>query len=88
MIIDGYTLRECPFCGKDVATITTAKELEDCTRFEDAQCPALVWEECRYKKIVCDVREGGCGASTGFAFSLEKVVQKWNGRAYEDTDKK
>ncbi len=31
-------LMRCPFCGKDVACLTNAKELEDCQYFEDEKC--------------------------------------------------
>lgn len=76
-------LLPCPFCGADVAEIQTAKESWECRHFENEDgCPAFEWDtECRTKRIVCNVLRGGCGASTGYAPSLEKTIEKWNRRA-------
>lgn len=76
-------LLPCPFCGADVAEIESAKESEDCRHFEkDGVCPVFEWDtECPTKRIVCNVLRGGCGASTGYAPSLEKTIEKWNRRA-------
>ena len=73
-------LRRCPFCGADVACLSNAKELEDCKHFEDEdKCPAMKWEEeCKSVCVVCDVSKGGCGASSGYATSIEKAIAKWN----------
>ena len=90
MKVDGYTLRECPFCGKDVADFATAKELEDCQNSEDEDvCPAYQFDcHCNRFTICCNVHKGGCGATTGYAWGREMAAEKWNRRAYEDTDKK
>lgn len=78
-------LKRCPFCFSDVACLSNAKELEDCKHFEDEdKCPAMKWEEnCKSVCVVCDVSKGGCGASSGYATSIEKAIKKWNMRFSE-----
>lgn len=77
--MDGLAV--CPFCGKSVAEFATMKELEDCKHFEDDVCPACEIDECTGMRIVCNVLKGGCGASTGFAWSKERAIELWNRRA-------
>lgn len=81
-----FEVKECPFCGKkDALEFTDAKELEECTKFEDEECPCYEEEDhCYCKAIVCSIKRGGCGASSGYATSIEKVVQMWNMRAGEE----
>lgn len=77
-------LKPCPFCGsKDAPVFDTVKEAEDCKYFEDEEkCPAFQpYGECRCKRIVCSVKRGGCGASTGFSWDELKAIEKWNRRA-------
>lgn len=77
-------LKPCPFCGKSVATLSNAKELEDCSLFEDDdRCPACMdWSGgCGYHTVVCGVPEGGCGAASGYYASKEEAVSAWNRRA-------
>lgn len=75
-------LRPCPYCGAKAAEIETIKEAEECKHFEDEEvCPAFKpFEACPCKRIVCSVNRGGCGASTGFAWSIERAIEKWNRR--------
>lgn len=75
-------LRECPFCGKkDTLEWTDAKELEDCRKFESEDCPCYEEEpKCYCRAIVCSVSKGGCGASSGYATTVERVLGKWNRR--------
>lgn len=75
-------LRPCPYCGAKVAEIETIKEAEECQHFDDEEvCPAFKpFEPCPCKRIVCNVNRGGCGASTGFAWSIERAIEKWNRR--------
>lgn len=82
-------LKPCPFCGKSVACLTTAKELEDCYDYEDEdRCPACMdWiGGCGYHTVVCGMTEGGCGASSGYYSSEEKAIAAWNRRTKEDAD--
>ena len=67
------TLKPCPFCGKQVALIDNCHELEDCENFE--RCEAT-----GYYAVVCDVNEGGCGASGGYARTEQEAVAAWNRR--------
>jgi len=68
-------IEKCPFCGKDVAEISNCQELEECRHFE--QCHATGPYVC----VVCNVHEGGCGASSGYYVSAEKAIAAWNSRA-------
>jgi Lar family restriction alleviation protein len=70
-------LKSCPFCGKQVALIDNCHELEDCENFE--RCEAT-----GYYAVVCDVNEGGCGASGGYARTEQEAVAAWNRRAQPD----
>ena len=77
-------LKPCPFCGKSVATLSTALELEDCLDFEDDdRCPACMdWAgSCGYHTVVCGITDGGCGASSGYYPSKEKAIAAWNRRS-------
>ena len=78
-------LLPCPFCGKTESLMfTDAKELEGCKKFEDDSCPCYEEEpKCFCRAIVCSVSKGGCGASSGYATTVERVLEKWNRRANE-----
>ena len=78
-------LRECPFCGKRVSELTTAKELEDCAHFEDLEkCPCYdpieEGQSCKLYTVVCNYMRGGCGAISGYFTDPEKAILRWNTR--------
>ena len=82
-------LRPCPMCGKDVAEITNAHNLENCANFESEDCPCEHYEdtgECAYYSVVCDFTKGGCGCTGGFRITLEEAVKAWNRRIYEQNE--
>lgn len=72
----------CPFCGCNVAILTTAKELEYCKKFEDEECACFEFGEgnCNLYTVVCNYQEGGCGASCGYFTDSEKAIKRWNTR--------
>jgi hypothetical protein len=73
-------IERCPFCGKEVAEISNCQELEGCRHFEG--CPATEPYVC----VVCNMFEGGCGASSGYYDSAEKAIAAWNRRVGSDTN--
>lgn len=75
-------LKPCPFCGKNVAVMTNAHDLEECSNFEDDNCPCSEFEStpCNYNKVVCDFNKGGCGASSGYYPTIEEAIEAWNRR--------
>lgn len=70
-------LKPCPFCGSTEAVgYTGCKEVEACDNCLDCgYTPSL--GDC----VVCNVKKGGCGASSGFATSKEEAAEKWNRRS-------
>lgn len=86
---DSGQLEPCPFCGKSVATLSNAKELEDCCNFEDDDvCPdCMDWSGgCGFHTVVCGVTDGGCGAATGYFPTKSEAIAAWNRRTKEDAD--
>lgn len=80
-------LKSCPFCGADAAEFATMKEMEECFHYDNKEkCPAYVSDGCPGIRIVCNVLKGGCGASSGYAFSKEKAIKAWNRRTRVDDD--
>jgi hypothetical protein len=73
-------IEKCPFCDKDVAEISNCQELGGCRYFE--KCPATEPYVC----VVCNMHEGGCGASSGYYDSEAKAIAAWNRRAGNDTN--
>ena len=57
-------LLPCPFCGAE----NSERLVYDFDRYENEY------------SIVCSVRFGGCGASTGICRTVEKAVKAWNRR--------
>ncbi len=76
-------LKPCPFCGKKVAVMTNAHDLEECSNFENDNCHCSEFESnpCEYNTVVCDVNKGGCGASSGYYPTIEEAIEAWNRRA-------
>lgn len=70
-------LDKCPHCGKRVAEIVSDLELGSCDSYEGDPhyCPESF-------TVVCNVHEGGCGATGGYAETKEGAARKWNKRDY------
>lgn len=76
-------LKPCPFCGKSQAELSTIYECENCGNFESEDCPECydpVGSDGCMHIVVCDVRKGGCGSSTGWCVNAEKAIEAWNRR--------
>lgn len=68
-------LLPCPFCGKRIAIILTASELEDCDdTFEKLYGIENV-------AVVCTFNKGGCGATSGYRGSKKAAIKAWNKRS-------
>lgn len=83
-----YDLKPCPFCGAKAAVISNVCDDELCRHFEDDKCPYYE-PEGEYKDrsgticpqyIVCACNKGGCGAATGWATDVDRLVWMWNRR--------
>lgn len=86
-------MKPCPFCGKSVAELSNLQDCEICANFEDCpECYESVGLEVGAdfspcpRFIVCAVNKGGCGASTGWYYNLDKLIGAWNKRAGEQND--
>lgn len=66
-------LKACPFCGKDVAIVTSCVGIEGCENFEECNHDG-------YSCVVCNAQNGGCGASGGYYPSDDKAIEAWNRR--------
>lgn len=76
-------LKKCPHCGKNTAIISSAKSCEECMNFESDKCPNYLYNDddnCSLKFVVCDVHQGGCGASSGWYNTEEEAAKAWNRR--------
>lgn len=78
-------LKPCPYCAKRVAVLSCAKELEECKYFDkegEDICPNFEWfaPPCKKIRVVCDFTKGGCGATSGYAGTIEEAIRKWNMR--------
>ena len=63
-------LKPCPFCGKSLAELGTAAEIDMDTE------PGADNE----RAVVCDYNAGGCGATSGYRNTPEAAVEAWNRR--------
>ena len=66
--------KECPFCGKKVASWDNCRGLEMCVGFEECD------EDILSVSLVCNMSAGGCGASTGFRPTKNEAIAAWNKR--------
>ena len=69
MATDKRGLKRCPFCGSDGAVI----------RRYAADGVKLYTD--RYA-VLCDYRNGGCGAESGWYHSPEEAAAMWNQRKW------
>lgn len=70
-------LKPCPFCGKTESLIVgTDEEFGEvgCGEYYQVCCSA-------YQDFSTNRNDGGCGASSGYAFTREEAIEKWNRRA-------
>lgn len=72
----------CPFCGEEVAEVTNARELEECTKFESEECECFEdnMNPCRLFTVVCNYHKGGCGCTSGWFTNREQAIKRWNER--------
>ena len=66
-------LKPCPFCGGTKITIANCVELEACNNFEECTDRENV-------AVVCDLNQGGCGASSGYRATFAEAIAAWNRR--------
>lgn len=66
-------IKPCPFCGKNVAKITTCLELEECANFEEC-------DDNGFFCVVCSCNNGGCGATGGYSDTRIGAITTWNRR--------
>lgn len=59
-------LKACPFCEMEVARVAKEHELKS--------------NNGRSVCVVCDVHEGGCGATGGYSLDEAEAIEKWNRR--------
>lgn len=68
----------CPFCGSVAPTVklTDSAELGDDDWDSNMIMHTVVCDASRYGER----KEGGCGATGGFAFTKEEAIDRWNKR--------
>ena len=68
-------LKPCPFCNSTENLIVISC-IDDC-------CDDAICENCPHEiqyTVCCNARESGCGATSGYAETEEKAIEKWNRR--------
>ena len=73
-------LKPCPFCGKTNLFVGTEEEIE-LQDEEDENYRVNSHTYC----VCCDMHKGGCGASSGFRFTVDEAIEAWNRRADDAT---
>ena len=68
-----YQLQKCPFCGMDVAEVMSFTDYMKEHEF-------LNYEHAETYTIICNFINGGCGATCGYHYSIERAVSRWNTR--------
>jgi len=64
-----YQIQRCPFCGVDKAEVISHAEMYDDNSLSVDRFT-----------VVCNIYNGGCGATCGFHESKQKAVTRWNTR--------
>lgn len=81
--LEGFIVKECPFCGKiDTVDFANLQEEEDCENFENEdRCPAFEsCTVCNGVYVICSAKLGGCGSHSGFRWRKDLAVKAWNMR--------
>lgn len=72
------SLLTCPYCGKGAPTVHVESSMDELEEYERDHGHPESWT------VVCDAatekKLGGCGASSGYMFSPEEAVERWNAR--------
>jgi Lar family restriction alleviation protein len=68
-------LARCPFCGKAAPIVRLMFSSEVDLIDKHYSVDQLT--------VVCDARQGGCGATSGYKGTEEEAIQAWNKRARE-----
>ena len=89
-VMNDLKLLPCPFCGKETAVLSTARELEECKKFESEECecydPFDDFKLCHLIRVVCDYTQGGCGSTGAYDTTEEGAVEKWNRRVLNEVN--
>lgn len=64
--------KDCPFCGsRNLVYVDSHYWLDDVLVF--------------YHRVVCDMNQYGCGASSGYCRTEEEALKAWNRRKGNET---
>ena len=70
---NSHYLKECPFCGMDVAEMYSTKEDFEMSFGKE-------FDGVNKFTIVCNFNRNGCGATCGYHDTIDEAVSRWNTR--------